>query len=248
MTTTNVSQLKFNKLTESQYQGTTPVDGEFYITPCPTYALDDEVVHKAGTETITGLKILPGISSSEAPIDIIVQYDTDVHPESNQYCRIINVKDNNGNLLGNINAGITTNGQYSMCIESHRIINGTDKWATLRTFINEDGTGYITAPASDVNNSIVTTVAKNKAQNGYVKLGNGIIIQWGWVSMYSSNSAVTFQTPFSNTNYALTISFGGTSERESSPAIHDKTTTTFKVKHTAGLNNGFGLIYTAIGY
>lgn len=56
MTTTNISQLKFNKLSEAQYEGTTPVDGEFYITPCPTYALDSEAVHKSGDEEISGVK------------------------------------------------------------------------------------------------------------------------------------------------------------------------------------------------
>ena len=56
MTTTNVSQIKFNKLSENQYEATTPVDGEFYITPCPTYALDSEAVHKTGNETINGTK------------------------------------------------------------------------------------------------------------------------------------------------------------------------------------------------
>ena len=42
-TTTNIPQLKFNKLTESQYEGTTPVEGEFYITPDTHLATKDYV-------------------------------------------------------------------------------------------------------------------------------------------------------------------------------------------------------------
>ena len=57
MTTTNVSQIKFNKLSENQYEATTPVDGEFYITPEADYALNANVIHKTGYESITGQKL-----------------------------------------------------------------------------------------------------------------------------------------------------------------------------------------------
>ena len=122
---------------------------------------DTEVVHNTGDETIEGTKTFTGISKTEAPIDITVQYDVNEHPEETQYCRVINVKDKDGNQVGNINAGCTTSGQYTMCMESHRIVDGTDKWATIRTFLNEDGTAYAQAPTpsstTDNSTKIATT-------------------------------------------------------------------------------------------
>ena len=52
---------------------------------------------------------------------------------------------------------------------------------------------YTRAPASDRNGSIVTTTGINKSPNGYVKLGNGLIIQWG---TSSQNNYVSFPIPF----------------------------------------------------
>ena len=46
--------------------------------------------------------------------------------------------------------------------------------------------------ASDAVNSIVTTIGINKSPNGYVKLGNGLIIQWGT----SWGGYVSFPIPF----------------------------------------------------
>ena len=58
--------------------------------------------------------------------------------------------------------------------------------------------------SSDATNSFVTTVDKLKAQNGYFKLGNGLIVQWGRVSNTNNNNiTLTFPTPFTSTNYSI---------------------------------------------
>lgn len=67
------------------------------------------------------------------------------------------------------------------------------------------GNPYATAPASDVVNSIVTTINKSKAANGYFQLGNGLIIQWGKSTATSSSGSVTLPKAFSSTNYAVVI-------------------------------------------
>lgn len=69
MTTQQITQLKFNKLTEAQYEATTPVDNEFYITTELDYALDSEAVHKSGNETITGNKVF-GDGSNSSLVEI----------------------------------------------------------------------------------------------------------------------------------------------------------------------------------
>ena len=53
--------------------------------------IDESVVKLSNNQTITGIKTLTGISKDTAPIDVSVQYDTSEHPESNEYCRIINI-------------------------------------------------------------------------------------------------------------------------------------------------------------
>ena len=65
--------------------------------------------------------------------------------------------------------------------------------------------GYSYGTASDANNSIVTTVSKNKGQNGYFKLGNGLIIQWGVVTETGATREVVFPVDFTTTNYSVCI-------------------------------------------
>ena len=73
--------------------------------------------------------------------------------------------------------------------------------------------------AKDTINSILTTTGINKAQSGYVKLGNGLIIQWGIDTQTSSgNKTVNLPTAFSSaTSYVVT------------PAQVNSTNTTFSV-------------------
>lgn len=64
--------------------------------------------------------------------------------------------------------------------------------------------GYLDGVTSNIQtqlNNRITTSAISKGQNGYVKLSNGIIIQWG--SLSSSNTSLTFPMAFSNTNYSI---------------------------------------------
>lgn len=77
---------------------------------------------------------------------------------------------------------------------------------------------------------------------------DGWIEQGGFISMYSSNSKISLLQNYTNIDYNILVSFGGTSYREDAPAIHTKTTSSFKVAHNAGLNNGFGLYWYACGY
>lgn len=96
--------------------------------------------------------------------------------------------------------------------------------------------GY--ARASDVNGSIVTTVNKSKSANGYFKLGNGLIVQWG--SAYQV-ATITLPTPFTSTNYKIAVA-ETESGHEYSPVVGNKTTTSF-----GWLSKRYG-DWIAIGY
>jgi hypothetical protein len=79
-------------------------------------------------------------------------------------------------------------------------------WASqpLQLRVEDNGTAVAYAPASAAINSIVTTKAISKSANGYVKLGNGLIIQWMLTSNITrSGTVITFPTPFTTENYAI---------------------------------------------
>ena len=98
----------------------------------------------------------------------------------------------------------------------------------------------------------ITTSAISKSANGYVKLGNGIIIQWGLAKITQNSTAtitITLPTAFSNTNYSISA-VPLTSAVDSSSRIMfqvtDKTNTSFKCT-----GNSFQTIncsWVAIGY
>jgi len=75
---------------------------------------------------------------------------------------------------------------------------GNQTIAGIKTFSSR-----VMAAAATNNGSAITTTALSKVQNGYVKLGNGIIIQWGYNSGFGTDAVVTLPTPFSNANYSV---------------------------------------------
>ena len=82
--------------------------------------------------------------------------------------------------------------------------NITDK---INVGVNKNGQRSTYAPAVSNTNGIVTQPALNIADKGYLKLGNGLIVQWG----RSTGGTVTFSTPFSSaTSYGLGTSYYNT--------------------------------------
>ena len=80
--------------------------------------------------------------------------------------------------------------------------NGIDKNRKIKTigiWVKKNGEYGTFAPKCSFDNAILTTINHG---NNYVRLGNGLIIQW----IYFDNTGATtwtFSTPFSNTNYAI---------------------------------------------
>lgn len=117
-----------------------------------------------------------------------------------------------------------------------------------------DGRSFPYASASDVNNSVVTTEGINKSENGYVKLGNGLIIQWGTATCNSGNNNISFPTAFSNTNYRIVsnlISSTNNSGSGAANSIYNKSTTGCIIQVRAYPGVGIGAVsseWLAIGY
>lgn len=196
------------------------------------YAFDNEVVHIAGDETITGNKLFKGLLQKELTT-------------ANDWQEVLGIYDNSHTERGFISyIGNDVDGKQVVLISSMKEFNGTPKYATLYMIIDANGNTYVEAPASDINKSIVTTVNKNKAQNGYFKLGNGLIIQWGTVTAQNQVLTITLPTAFSNTNYIVS---GSTMDLGKALFLRGKTTTTFRLDLDGGIGTAT-ISWMAIGY
>ena len=189
MTTTNVSQLKFNKLSENQYEATTPVDGEFYITPCPTYALDSEAVHKTGDETINGTKTFNDSN--------VITNKEFISLTSSPYGQFRAIEGNYGFFIRN-----DGNATYFLLTNSN---DQYGSWNSLRPLTIENASGKVR-----INNSVVSGFVKETWKSGtswYRVWSDGWIEQGGRASLNErSSTAYTLHRPFSDTNYFVAAS------------------------------------------
>lgn len=108
------------------------------------------------------------------------------------------------------------------------------------------------ATPSDAQNSVVTTTGISKSENGFVKLGNGIIIQWGRYPSYVSPDPqrVTFPTPFTSTNYKAVCTYFRTGGDVDSGKDHINVDTQFTTGFTFRMSDtaAYGVNWIAIGY
>ena len=209
-----------------------------------TKANNNAVVHLTGNETIAGTKTF----NNEIHFKNSVYVDAAAGDEGGE---IEFAKAQNSSLTGNVKLDVFKN--------SMRIF-GPASNGDVRTIINADieqNTLFI--PRSDKTDSAVSTIGINKNQNGYVKLGNGIIIQWGRYD-HGSNSAgfkatITLPTPFTNTNYSFSLVGTRQNDDDMTAAVNvegrAKATTyiNFQCSRTSGSSAGIRYIdWLAIGY
>ena len=116
--------------------------------------------------------------------------------------------------------------------------------------VSSNGATY--CPASSATNSIVTTTGIKKASNGYVKLGNGIIIQWLKITCTGDTTVtVTFPITFSSaSSYSATIGeyLAGTSDANPSyfTSSTARTASTIYLRNSSTASRDVFVI--AIGY
>ena len=204
-------------------------------------ANDANVVHKTGNETIGGDKTFQtNILYKKSTQDFITT------PAKPYYTEIRNVDINNFEI-GQFRVWKDTDGANIIDLLGRYQDNSVNFYGAvlgIRSYSN--GRSFPYASASDRNGSIVTTTGINKSENGYVKLGNGLIIQWGTVGT-GANFSVTFPTPFtSSASYGIASGiFHNNGNDVYALNIKNRTNTGF----TGYLNNGYtGACYIAIGY
>lgn len=133
-------------------------------------------------------------------------------------------------------------------------------WGTIAVGvdINDDrmvnlrlGNDYVYVPATDKNNTAVNTVNKSKSQNGYFKLGNGLIVQWGRISIssYNQTGEVTFPTAFTSANYGIGNTGFRSSNGQGYISLTSQSSTKFEYRMVASSTNyNLVIFWVAIGY
>lgn len=164
-----------------------------------TKANSSEVVKLTGSQTVAGSKTLTDVAIFQNQ-DLVQQLGTVSVGASIDFHQKLN-----GARRGIIRTSYEAVNKYSITLGNC----GPNASAPQGVTVYRDASKtYATAPASDEIDSIVTTVAKTKAQNGYFKFGNGLIVQWGYVTLTSSQhpKTVTLPTAFTTTNYTAIVS------------------------------------------
>lgn len=129
------------------------------------------------------------------------------------------------------------NSKVSSQMIARTYING-DKTKQITSVIecavNSAGERYTYCPSCSEPNSIVTTVQITETESGIgMKLGNGLIIQWG--TNNSSGTTITLPIPMSSNNYSILLGtyIAGSGSGNQSGGWKNKTTTSFFLQHGA---------------
>lgn len=248
-TTGAYSDLSGTPTVDQTYDGTSTnaQSGVAVASAISGKANDSAVVHLAGDETIGGFKTFTGDG-----IAVINIQDTRVNaqtqPVENSYDGIY-FYDKDDNRYACVETCIRDDGSNDIKFFQYGQDGTTTASFLLRVY--NDGTSAALAPASDKNNSIVTTVSKTKSGNGGFKLGNGLIINFGHISStnWSSNDYdVSYSIPFTTygrigfcrTSAAATTNDGG------DYYARNPTTTGFNAYRT--VTNTASIDWVAIGY
>lgn len=228
------SNLLANKLLVSNSSGKITASDKA-VTDIPD---DSILVHKTGIETIDGTKTFTSsvfvTKDSEPAVSLKNTNMIKGTTPSNSQLSSIHFIDRNGKKMGSvINYYFpgTVGNRVMTILEANRVNSASD---TVSDYIGVgfDVQGNVTthAPACDNVQSIVTTINNYKDLNGYFKLGNGLIIQWGYNSSTNSGRTITFPTPFTS-NYGLSIvkcDQGGTGD-DYTCMVGNEILTSFKV-------------------
>lgn len=150
---------------------------------------------------------------------------------------------------GELEADITNlNNQYQQTKNKVNALDGNVcKLTGTQTITgNKTFTGSVTVPNSSSPGTAIALADINKAASGFIKLGNGIIIQWGAsLTANTTNPKVTFPTAFSTTNYFAMAYGRGTTHWDHTWGFKNsptKTTCNFYI------DNGDDYQWIAIGY
>ena len=145
-------------------------------------------------------------------------------------------------------SAITSTDVESLTID---LTNGSGGSVTLSA-PSGSGTNTITIPA--VTGDGLVDVARSLSANGYVRISNGLIIQWGTNSASAATSGtvtvVTLPLAFPTACQSVVATYTGAVNGTSTFSTTAKSTATFTVTrgNNGGLDSGLTFNWIAIGY
>lgn len=123
-------------------------------------------------------------------------------PPSGHDNNYIHIQDKNGLALGCLEERFGTD-YHDLWLRVRPLGDSTTAESSLPGIAirNVNGSTYGYAPESDAAGSILTTKNISKNENGYLKFGNGVIMQWftGETRSGSTATQTTFSVSFSST-------------------------------------------------
>lgn len=207
-------------------------------------------VYTTGNQTIGGDKTFTSspVVSMNTPV-MALQSKTAVKgtTPSSTIDEVVAFFDKNGtaqsNKLGQVFCSYSADGSIHTSLGVFKPQSGSTVTDNLSIYYPASGNPYATAPASDVANSIVTTVSATKNTRGAFSYGNGMIVNfYSSTTDEASGTTFTFREPFTSaTSYGVACT--GTNSGQYLDTSF-KTATNFKI-----LSNASGKrTYVAIGY
>jgi hypothetical protein len=190
--------------------------------------LDSNTVHKTGDETIAGLKTFEKVISTN---DTVLMRRTNDSSYGEWF----------GGSAYNKGGYFRADGINSPDYPGGFVASATDG-VNFKRLVGLPN-GDLFWDNKNLANNLSATISK--AQNGYCKLSNGLIIQWGLTPVINAQDVyVSLPTPFTTNHYAVTgnMNFSGGSNNIS---FYNLTTTGFQTRVGAG---GYSYWFIAIGY
>jgi len=221
----------------------------------------NNVMHLTGDESIGGNKTFSGIITSTVSNVALPNNSFCVRSiqATGRFADLIGLYDTTNNCRVATIRAYNTPEKHSVILGANNFNNGVQQGIEVAydSSNNLTITGKTPSSATDNSTQLATTAqlyawaAANggfstfsKAENGYVKLGNGIIIQWGRNEVTASGGqTITLPTAFTNNNYKV-ISADEGGDGYGQLGITSRTTTNF----TFNPNWAGTYAWIAIGY
>lgn len=177
-----------------------------------------DVVRKTG-DTMSGVLELYGTSSHLGLFGgSIFTHNMNISmgtaPSSNIYFPVVEHQDKNNTRKSRVESFFKTDGSHGIQLSEKHGSN----YSAVTTGFDANGNPYTYAPHCNITNGIVTQAGISKSGNGYMKFGNGIIMQWGQASVSSNKATVTFPTAFSG-SFKVTVTPYSTSTGAQNNAV-----------------------------
>lgn len=121
-------------------------------------------------------------------------------------------------------------------------LTGNQTISGQKTFNN-----LVKVPNSTATGAAIANAGQSLGGNGYVKFGNGLMIQWGGQNVSGGTGAITLNQPFADTNYKPSVVHQGSSNCAVSVSSASGAKTTSKFTVITGSNSSMSTQWIAVG-